>query len=690
MSAQNGPLITSAEALRVMRQQKYNPMRTLKPATLARALEAFAIGYLREGAILFEEIADRDDTLKSVKPKREKEVSQLDKQVVALPGSGDAGEQQREVLEDFWNNVRAVNSYDRNERGGFRRLVKQMMSAVSFRYAQHHIVWRPSNGRLHATFEFVPLWLFENRTGSLRYLRDPFSQDGEVLDPSEWMVTYGDGLMIACSIGFLAKRSAFNDWLIFSEKFSVPGVLGRTSSGKDTPEGQAMRAAVESFGHDWTGVIYGDDGTHDKPIEIIQAAGNPSGMPMPAVVERVDRKFAALYRGADLSTMSAGGGEGTGASLQGDEKNILLADDAETITETLADVSRMVLEWHFGRGVEILAKVQLMVPQDEDEKFYLESVKALKDMGVRISKDAVLERLGIQEADEGEIALGEVKAETLKEDLGNALETEDFETEDRRLDEEMQALRMALAADLKPLGDALFAAYQAGDAPAMTAALKKISAGMPDLAGDAAALSEELGGRMVAAFLGDDAEEVANAGFNQSQPRLHGKWTGTADGGGGSKSRKVDSIPEVVHAAFYPSNQTFCDWADVSATDVELIKREFGMDLTGGKRVLVADEVRKILRDHGADPLPVTYQDFEALPHLMAARQRVLTSSRPGKHPRIISLIPQGNTTVIVEEVRTGRNKLAVMSLYKVPGEDLEKTTRTLRAIPEGKPRADG
>jgi phage gp29-like protein len=514
MSAQNGPLITSAESLRILRQQKYNPMRTLKPATLTRALEAFAIGYLREGAILFEEIADRDDTLKSVKPKREKEVSQLDKQVVALPGSGPAGDEQREVLEDFWNNVRATNAYDRNERGGFRRLVKQMMSAVSYRYAPHHIVWRPSNGNLYATFEFVPLWLFENRTGSLRYLRDPFSQEGDVLDPSEWMVTYGDGLMIACSIGFLAKRSAFNDWLIFSEKFSVPGVLGRTSSGKDTPEGQAMRAAVESFGHDWTGVIYGDDGTHDKPIEIIQAAGNPSGMPMPAVVERVDRKFAALYRGADLSTMSAGGGEGTGASLQGDEKKILLADDAETINETLADISRIVLEWHYGRGVRILAKVQLMVPSDEDEKFYLESVKVVKEMGVRISKDAVLERLGIQEADDGEIALGE---------------TQDLKTQDARpeeevnagevpsdqsavISEEMQALRMALAADMQPLGDALFSAYQAGDAAAMTAALKKISQSMPELAGDATALSEELSGRMVAAFLGEDAEEVANDG----------------------------------------------------------------------------------------------------------------------------------------------------------------------------------
>lgn len=527
------PLITSLESIRRLKQQRYNPMRTLKPSTLTTALESFDIGYLREGAILFEAIADKDDTIKSVKPKREKEVSQLDKQVVALPGSGDAGEEHRLVLEGFWNNVRTVNAYDRNEKGGFRRLVKQMMTSVSYRYAAHHIVWQPTRDGLRATFEFVPLWLFENRTGTLRYLRDPFAQDGELLSPDEWMVTHGDGLMIACSIGYLAKRSAFNDWLIFSEKFSVPGILGRTSAKKDSPEGLVMRRAVQSFGHDWTGVIYGDDGTHEKPIDIIQATGNPSGMPMPAVVERVDRKFAALYRGADLSTMSAGSGEGSGASLQGKETKILLADDAETINETLAEVSRMVIAWHFGHGTEPLAAVRLMVPSDEDEKFYLESVKTMQEMGVRISKDATLERLGIQEADEGEDALGEnpetrIQMQAISgEEIANAGKTEDFEIEDRRLEEGMDALRAALAVDLKPLGDALFSAYQSEDVAAMMAALKKISKGMPDLAGDAAALSDVLATQMVSALAGEETEDVENGDF-QNHPfrgNQHRGWS---------------------------------------------------------------------------------------------------------------------------------------------------------------------
>jgi hypothetical protein len=64
--------------------------------------------------------------------------------------------------------------------------------------------------------------------------------------------------------------------------------------------------------------------------------------------------------------------------------------------------------------------------------------------------------------------------------------------EDEEVDEEVDALnssdlparidalRNALAADLQPLGEALYAAYQAGDLAATTAALRKISANLPD------------------------------------------------------------------------------------------------------------------------------------------------------------------------------------------------------------------
>lgn len=509
MTAGSGALHTSAEALKFLRQNKHNPLPYLKPDMLSRVLESFEHGRIREAVLLWEKMAERDDMIMNVKPKREKDVSQLDMQVVVEPDSGRAGKKHQAVLLKFWKSIRAVNAYDRNERGGFRRLVKQMMTATSFKYAAHHIIWQPrADGTLSATFEFVPLWLFENTTGKLRYLESMHALSGVPLDESEWMVTTGDGLMIACSIGYLAKRSAFNDWLIFSEKFSVPGVLGRTSAKAGTPEAVAMTEATQAFGHDWCAVITGDDGTHAKPIEIIQAEGNPSGMPMPAVIERVDRRMAALYRGADLSSMSSGPtGDGTGASLQEKETDILRRDDAETIAETLAEVSRLVIEWHFGNGVEPLARVELIVPVQEDATKVVDAATKLADRGVKVSGSALMDRFNLPKATDEADAL---TASTGKTQDGK---TQDPRQEFRKVDLEnalagptadaMQDLRAALAADMLPLGDALFAAYESGDLPAMQAALRKISKDMPDLAGDAAAVTDALNEQLVTAWLGD-------------------------------------------------------------------------------------------------------------------------------------------------------------------------------------------
>lgn len=536
------PLMTSFDQVKALRNARYNPLSRLNARMLARALDNFEQGQLREAALLFEVIAERDDTIKSVKPKREKEVSQLDWQIMPVGSDTTHFDAQKEVLENFWNSVRAVNAYDRNEKGGFGRLVRQMMTSVSNRYAAHHIVWNPSAGKLSATFEFVPLWLFENTTGTLRYLKNPFDTEGETLATDEWMVTVGDGLMISCSIGYFAKRQTFNDWLIFSEKFSMPGVLGRTNAKKGSPEGEMMRQAVESFGHDWNGVLYGDDGTVKDPIQLITTDGNPAGMPMPSIIERVDRKFAALYRGADLSTMSSSEGEGTGASLQGEEKDILLTDDADVIKETLAPISLKVLQWYFGYDVVPVAELQMVVPADEDGKFVLEASTKLADMGAPVSKSNTMERLGLQKADDANDLLKPSQAaapqfqqeylghpvsskETERQEQENAkrgfwkgffsfrkkqanaepieeaeLSQEEFDTQSREL------MKAALQQDLQPIMELLAKASEAKTEEEQQMWLKLVDTALPHV--QSGAQANALSRIMAAAFLNPTEEEL--------------------------------------------------------------------------------------------------------------------------------------------------------------------------------------
>ena len=403
-------LLTDRESMRRARQLQINPISNLTAQSLVRMLNNFDAGELREAALLFEAIADRDDVIPGVKSKREKSVSQMNCVVEVKGESTPAAEEHKRVLEDFWGNVEAVNSVDRDERGGFKMLVKQMMRSVSFRWAVHHIVWQPRlNGTLRATFQFMPLWLFENREGALRYRKDVYGYEGEVMPRDRWMVTRGDGLMYPCSIGYFFKRAAKNHLAIYSGKFSVPGMYGATSGGKDSEEGKSMRAAIAAMKSDSDAVLYNVKDPSKLPIHILEANGNPTAMPMPASIEDANRSFAQLYRGADLSTMSSKDGQGQGASLQGGEADILKGDDADTIQETLSFVSRMVIEWYFGRGVDPLAEVLLKDEEVEDNSGLLESATKLTELGARVSLSALASRLNVPLASADELALGDPK-----------------------------------------------------------------------------------------------------------------------------------------------------------------------------------------------------------------------------------------------------------------------------------------
>jgi phage gp29-like protein len=214
------------------------------------------------------------------------------------------------------------------------------------------------------------------------------------------------------------------------------------------------------------------------------------------VVERVDRKFAALYRGADLSSMSSSSGEGTGASLQEKETDILRRDDAETIAETLEDISRMVIEWHFGNGTEPLARVELVVPVQEDTTKVIDAGLRLAEAGARVSKSALMDRANIPEAKDEEDVLGKDPASMPPTAAPQPRPT----VENSTLPEDLaQRLTAALSADLQPLGMALAGALQEGDEAAFQAAIKKISARMPEFL-ESTAMEELMASEMVQAF----------------------------------------------------------------------------------------------------------------------------------------------------------------------------------------------
>jgi phage gp29-like protein len=391
--------LVSADVVQLALRSRFNPLRGLTPQLLSVYLDNFLLGFVGSAALVWDQIEKRDDVLRNVASKRKKALAKYPRKSFQRDQTPEAAAH-AQALDEFYENITVVNAMDQNETGGFSLLVRQMMDAVGKYYAVHEIVWEPREV-LTAELRFVPLWFFENRSGRLQFLKLPLGgAEGEPLEPGGWMITKGDGIMEACSIAYMFKNMPLKDWISYSDKYGTPGVLGQTNAAKGSEAGEALKAAVASFGQNWSGVIYGADGTIKEPISLITARGEGT-LPFPPLVERMDRALASLWRGSDLSTLSA---DNQGASVQEGESDILLEDDAAMISETLQlYIDRWVIWQKF--GVKPLAYSRIVVPETRNVDLDLRIDELLLRAGARMGERERLEYYGRPLIEENDLPL---------------------------------------------------------------------------------------------------------------------------------------------------------------------------------------------------------------------------------------------------------------------------------------------
>jgi phage gp29-like protein len=298
MPRKNAQSKVSAERAKLFKLMFSNPISGLTPARLISRLNAWQRGEIRDAALLFQQIIERDDQVGPCANKRTRAVSRLTWQILPVDDSP-AAEKHKTSLSHFYNNLTAFDGLNEMDRGGVRKLVKQMLTAIGMRYAMHEIIWKPAApGGLTAEFKFLPLQFFENTTGRLRFLQADLAMYGSDLDeffgPGGWMCTAGDGLMIACSIAYLFKTpTGLKAWVSFMEKFGMPGLHAETSAQKGTSEWDDLVAALAAYAEDFAMVT--SQGTKINPIES-KTGGN--------ACRRTTRPWA-LSRRATISTCSA-------------------------------------------------------------------------------------------------------------------------------------------------------------------------------------------------------------------------------------------------------------------------------------------------------------------------------------------------------------------------------------------------
>ena len=396
-----GENITESKHIGIVRirdeaRLRYNPLKNLTPQKITSAMDAFNYGYLSEAARIYDAIRRRDAVVQACVQKRKRATSRLAWTIVEMGGDEAASKEHAAFLEDFYNNIKVTSAADANKRGSMSMLIDNILSALENKYAVSEIIWDTSRApNLSAEVRHVPLWFFENTQGYLRFKRNSTDTEGIELEPNGWMVSVSDSpLMEATAVCYIIKRFAQGDWAVCSQRFGMPMPVYNANADRGTPE---FESAVESVAGIMNG--YGMVCARGEVFDL--KLPNGTSEPFKTLSEAMDRYIALIWRGSDLSTLSAN--NAAGASLQAEESEILEDADCALVEETLAHYLTLpALEWKFGKGVKPAAYLQLTRKNRKDKLNQIAVYKGAAELGCNVAKRDVYEALELREPEAGE------------------------------------------------------------------------------------------------------------------------------------------------------------------------------------------------------------------------------------------------------------------------------------------------
>ena len=479
-----GENITESKHIGIVRirdeaRLRYNPLKNLTPQKITAAMDAFNYGYLSEAARIYDAIRRRDAVVQACVQKRKRATSRLAWTIVEMGNDEASSKEHAAFLEDFYNNIKVTSAADANKRGSMSMLIDNILSALENKYAVSEIIWDTSRApSLSAEVRHVPLWFFENTQGYLRFKRNSTDTEGVDLEENGWMVSVSDSpLMEATAVCYIIKRFAQGDWAVCSQRFGMPMPVYNANADRGTPE---FESAVESVAGIMNG--YGMVCARGEVFDL--KLPNGTSEPFKTLSEAMDRYIALIWRGSDLSTLSAD--NAAGASLQAEESEILEDADCALVEETLAHyLTKPALEWKFGQGVKPAAYLQLTRKNRKDKLNQIAVYKGAAELGCNVAKRDVYEALELREPEPGEDMVELSVQQPAAEAQGAGLSSfgNSSEPSEEILGKMLDALVTAKGKDIEPLRKRVLALEKLTDPDEYADALEKLNADILALIG---------------------------------------------------------------------------------------------------------------------------------------------------------------------------------------------------------------
>lgn len=389
-----------------------HPINRITPSKLKSILEDAENGDITAQHELFMDIEEQDSDIGANIQTRKRAILTLDWRIAEPRNATPAEEKlQTEIDELFFQYPNLEN------------LLMDMMDAVGHGFSALEIEWKLENGK-YIPHNFIPRpqsWFKLDKNDNL-LLKTPTNPMGEPLRQFGWVVHSHKsrsvqlarmGLFRTLAWLYMFKHYSVRDFAEFLELYGMPIRIGKYGAGATNEEKRTLLRALAQIGHNSAGIM-----PDSMTIELHNAANTGAGSannPFLQMVDWCEKSIARLILGQTL-TSGADGKSSTNAlgNVHNEVRRDLLVSDAKQVAQTITQqIILPYLQINIDPNIAFhrVPYFEFDTKKYDDLSTFADAIPKLVGIGVQIPEKWTRDKLGIPEAQDGEVVLKAVQSD---------------------------------------------------------------------------------------------------------------------------------------------------------------------------------------------------------------------------------------------------------------------------------------
>lgn len=306
---------------------------------------------------------------------------------------GKAKSRQAKLIEDVFKNL------------DIEQIISEILNAPLFGYQVMEVIWENvGNYILPKAIVGKPQeWFVFGEDNELR-LRTKANYNGEPVAEKKFLVVqheatyknpYGFPILSRCFWPITFKRGGIKFWVIFSEKYGMPFLVGKHPRGTAQSETDKLADMLEAMVQDAIAVI-----PDDSSVEIIESANKGASADIYAkLLEFCKSEVSIAILGQNLTTEIKGGSYAAAQSHMQVRKDIINADK-KLVEKTFNKLIKWIAELNFNSSD--LPVFSMWEEEDVDKDLAERDEKltaSLEKSGLRLSKRYYQKSYGLEDED---------------------------------------------------------------------------------------------------------------------------------------------------------------------------------------------------------------------------------------------------------------------------------------------------